>query len=145
MAPTKYEKYVIQHLAKIDRFGPEIVFTGEEDYKSNFSTMFFHISESVLMEDSPHSHDCDIYLYFLGVDDMGDLGAEIDIGFGEEQEIHTITRPTSVYVPKGMVHCPLNFKRIDKPILFVHVIDAAKYIKRKCRPNNGQHIKSQAQ
>jgi hypothetical protein len=81
------------------------------------------------MEETPHSHDFDFYLFFLGRDDMGDLGAEIELGLGKEQEIHTITTPTSVYVPKGLVHCPLNFKRVDKPILFVHALLAAKYTK----------------
>ena len=60
---------------------------------------------------------------------MADLGAEIDMGFGMEQEIHTITTPASVYVPKGLIHCPLHFKRVDKPILFVHAVIAPKYTK----------------
>ena len=134
MSNTKYGKYVIERPAKIDKYGPEIIFSGEKDYQSDFGIMFFHISEPVLMEDSPHSHDFDMYLFFLGVDNMDDLGAEIDIGLGEEGEIHTITRPTSVYVPSGMVHCPLHFKRIDKPVLFIHVINAAKYVKKEIPP-----------
>lgn len=81
------------------------------------------------MEDSPHDHDFDMYLYFLGKDNMADLGAEIEMGFGEEQEIHTITTSSSVYIPKGLVHCPLNFKRVDRPVLFVHATIAAKYTK----------------
>ena len=131
MAETKYGKYVIRRPEKVDKYGPEIVFSGEKDYESNFSIMFFHISEPVLMEDSPHSHDFDMYLFFLGTDTLGDLGAEIDFGFGEEQEIHTITGPASIYVPKGMIHCPLHFKRIDKPVLFIHIIDAAQYTKKE--------------
>jgi hypothetical protein len=70
-----------------------------------------------------------MYLYFLGKDNMEDLGAEIEMGLGKEQEIHTITTPASVYVPKGLIHCPLNFKRVDKPILFVHAVIAPKYTK----------------
>ena len=129
MAEAKYGKYVVRRPVKIDKFGPEIRFSGEEHYGSDFSLLFFHISKPVLMEDSPHSHDFDMYLYFLGLNDMTDLGAEIEMGLGEEQEIHTITTPASVYVPKGLIHCPLNFKRIDKPILFVHAVIAPKYTK----------------
>ena len=129
MAEAKYGKYVVRCPVKIDKFGPEIRFSGEEHYGSDFSLLFFHISKPVLMEDSPHSHDFDMYLYFLGLNDMADLGAEIEMGLGEEQEIHTITTPASVYVPKGLIHCPLNFKRIDKPILFVHAVIAPKYTK----------------
>jgi len=129
MAAAKYGKYVVRRPVNIDKFGPEIRFSGEEHYGSDFSLMFFHISKPVLMEDSPHSHDFDMYLYFLGLNDMGDLGAEIEMGLGEEQEIHTITTPASVYVPKGLIHCPLHFKRVDKPILFVHAVIAPKYTK----------------
>jgi hypothetical protein len=81
------------------------------------------------MEDAPHSHDFDMYLYFLGVNDLGEMDAEIEMGLGEEQEIHKITTPASVYIPKGLVHCPLKFIRVDKPILFVHATLAPKYIK----------------
>ncbi|MGD0919164.1 MAG: hypothetical protein ABSB22_22210 [Thermodesulfobacteriota bacterium] len=130
MAETKYGKYVVRPPIKMGgKFGPEAEFTGEKHYGSDFSIMFFHITEPMLMEETPHSHDFDFYLFFLGRDDMGDLGAEIELGLGKEQEIHTITTPTSVYVPKGLVHCPLNFKRVDKPILFVHALLAAKYTK----------------
>jgi hypothetical protein len=45
-----------------------------------------------------------MYLCFLGKDNMADLGAEIEMGFGEAQEIHTITTPSSVYIPKALIH-----------------------------------------
>ncbi len=129
MAEPKYSKYVVRSPVRIDKFGPEIRFSGEEQYGSDFSLMFFHISKPVLMEESPHYHDFDMYLYFLGLKEMEDLGAEIEMGLGEEQEIYTITTPTSVYVPKGLIHCPLHFKRVDQPILFVHAVIAPKYSK----------------
>ena len=130
MAEIKYGKYVVSPPIKMGgRFGPEAEFTGEKHYGSDFSIMFFHITEPVLMEETPHWHDFDFYLYFLGLNNMEDLGGEIEMGLGEEQEIHTITTPTSVYVPKGLIHCPLNFKRVDKPILFVHALLAPQYTK----------------
>jgi hypothetical protein len=93
--------------------------------------MFLRITAPTLMEEFAHSHDFDMYLYFLSFDpdNMGDLGAEIEIGLGEEQERHIITTPTTVYIPSGLVHCPLEFKRVDKPILFVHCTLASKYYK----------------
>jgi len=130
MAETKYGKYVVPSPIGESRFGPRWEFIGEEHYGSDFSIIFIHVTEPVLMEDKPHSHDFDMYLYFLGRDDMADFSAEIEMGFGEEQEIHTITTPSSVYVPKGLIHCPLHFKRVDKPILFVHATIASKYVKR---------------
>ncbi len=127
---TKYGQYVLRHPVKVDKFGPEVVFLGEQ-YGSDFSMMLFHIKEPVLMEESPHSHDFDMYLYFLGTDDMDDLGAEIEMGLGPEQEIHKITSPTSIFVPKGLIHCPLHFKKITKPVLFIHAMIAPKYTKKE--------------
>lgn len=131
MEEKKYGRYVIRENVRIDKFGPEILFSGERHYNSDFSIWFFHIDAPVLMEEKPHFHDFDMYLFFLGKDNLADLGAEIEIGLGEEQEIHLITTPASVYIPKGMIHCPLHFKKVDKPILFVHVSIAPKYEKKE--------------
>ncbi len=131
MAVTKYGKYVIKKPVAIGGFGPEFKFIGDEDYKSNFTIMFLRITEPTLMEDAPHYHDFDMYLYFMSFDpeNMGELGADIEIGFGPEREIHKITTPTSVYIPAGMIHCPLEFKKVTKPILLVHCTLASKYVK----------------
>jgi hypothetical protein len=131
MTATKYDKYIIRRPVAIGGYGPELIYTGERDYNSNFTIMFLRITAPTLMEESAHSHDFDMYLYFLSFDpdNMGDLGAEIEIGLGEEQERHIITTPATVYIPSGMVHCPLEFKRVDKPILLVHCTLASKYYK----------------
>jgi hypothetical protein len=131
MAATKYGKYVIKKPVATGGYGPEFIYTGEKEYKSDFTIMFLRITEPTLMEEFAHSHDFDMYLYFMSFDpnNMGELGANIEIGLGEEREIHKITTPTTVYIPAGMVHCPLEFKRVDKPILFVHCTLASKYVK----------------
>ncbi len=83
------------------------------------------------MEEFPHSHDFDMYLHFLSYDPdhMTELPAEIEIGLGEEREMYTITTPASVFIPKGLIHCPLIFKRVDKPIVMFHTTVASKYAK----------------
>jgi hypothetical protein len=131
MTEKKYDKYVVRRPVAIGGYGPELIYTGERDYNSNFTIMFLRITAPTLMEEFAHSHDFDMYLYFLSFDpdNMGNLGAEIEIGLGEEQERHIITTPTTVYIPSGMIHCPLEFKRVDKPILFVHCTLASKYYK----------------
>ena len=131
MADTKYGEYVRKHDLQFGGFGPEYIYTGEGDYKSDFTIMFLRITKPTLMEEYAHSHDFDMYLYFHSFDphNMGDLGAYIEIGLGEEREIHIITTPTSVYIPAGMIHCPLEFKSVDKPVLFVHASIASKYVK----------------
>jgi len=64
----------------------------------------------------PHKHDWDEILGFFGtnMDDPYDLGAEIELWLEDEQHIHTQT--CIVFVPKGMMHCPLIMRRVDRPI-----------------------------
>jgi hypothetical protein len=62
---------------------------------------------------------------------MDDLGADIEIGLGPEREIHKITTAASVFIPAGMIHCPLNFIKVSKPILFVHATLASQYTKKE--------------
>jgi hypothetical protein len=131
MAANKYGKYIVARTSNPGEFGPEFRFYGEEAYQSNFSMVTIRITKPVEMEKTPHYHDFDMYLYFFSYDpdNLDDLGAEIEMGFGKEREIHKITKPCSVYVPKGVIHCPLNFIKVTKPIFFVHPMLAPKYTK----------------
>jgi hypothetical protein len=131
MAANKYDKYVISKPVATGGYGPEFIYTGNKEYNSDFTIMFLRITEPTLMEEYAHSHDFPIYLYFMSfdADNMGELGAEIEFGLGPEKEIHTFTTTTSVYIPAGMIHCPLRFKTVTKPILFIHATLAPKYEK----------------
>ncbi len=63
-----------------------------------------------------HKHDFDEVLCFFGtnMDDPHDLGGEIELWLGDEK--HVITKSSIVFVPKGLMHCPLTVKRVDRPI-----------------------------
>lgn len=72
-----------------------------------------------------HVHAGDEYLCFLAgnvPDSFSNFNAEIDFHFGKEQELYTITEPTIVYIPKGTWHCPLEFRKVNKPLLFVMLL-----------------------
>jgi mannose-6-phosphate isomerase-like protein (cupin superfamily) len=73
------------------------------------------------MDEIPHAHPAfDEFLVFLGgnLENMFDFDADIDIAMGREREICNIDKSTIIYIPKGLFHCPINFKRIGKPVLF---------------------------
>jgi hypothetical protein len=59
--------------------------------------------------------------------DFKDFGAEVELEMGEEAEKHIINTTTWVYIPAGLLHCPLIFKKVDKPIMFGHVMFAPTY------------------
>ena len=133
MKKSKYGKYVIPKTVTKPEPYPTMEWIGDIDYKTNMTFMITKVVAPCKMEAVPHSHDFDMYLHFISYDydHMNDLFGEIIIGLGEEQELHTITSPTSVYIPAGMVHCPLIFKRVDKPIILFHTSIASKYVKKE--------------
>lgn len=70
-----------------------------------------------------HRHDKDEYLIFLGASfpNVFDFDAKIEFTLGKDDEAETyiITKPTIIRVPAGQYHCPLNFKEVNKPVLFL--------------------------
>jgi hypothetical protein len=139
----KYGKYIVKEPRGTDMISPihlepffHVVST---DYwkGSAFGIGFNPVLRPWLMEKAPMKHDFDQILCFLGGDlsNIFDFGAEIELCLGEEQEIHIINTASIVYIPKGLVHCPLNFKIIKKPVLFVDVTLTPEYT-RAIRENN---------
>jgi hypothetical protein len=103
-----------------------------------------YISGPSLLVDEPHSHDFDEFLVFLGSNPANpkDFGAEIELSLGEEGETHVIDTASVVVVPKGLIHCPLNFKKIDKTILFSIVYLAPNYARRIVEGRTFPHAKT---
>lgn len=97
--------------------------------KANFG--FDVITKPYFLDRVTHVHPGDEYLCFLTgnvPDCFSDFDAEIDIYLGKEQELHTITEPTVVYIPKGLPHCPLEFRKVGKPLLFMMILLTPKFI-----------------
>ena len=81
-------------------------------------------------EGSPsHTHDYDEVVGFLGSDwqNPGQLGGEVE--FWLEDEKYLLTKSCLIYIPKGLRHCPLTVKTVDRPILFLAFSVTNKYIK----------------
>jgi hypothetical protein len=73
----------------------------------------------------PHVHNYDEAIFFIGSDprNFSDLGAEVEFSIGAEgqEEKHVFDKPVAVVIPKGLPHCPIVTKRIDKPYLCMAV------------------------
>ena len=130
MTTSKYEKYFITDCVhpKPEKFGPAAsdTFTIEgalkkfPESKMTGSGQFF--IKPFTMVTTTHLHDFDEWLIFMGSNfmDISEFDAVIELYMGEEGEKCLITKPTVVYIPKGLVHCPLNFAVINKPVFFFH-------------------------
>ena len=137
MAKTKYGKYFLKEPwgkpRQSDPQAPTYIGIGQEapvkGWAEPITQVLRPIYKAYKMIDKPHSHPCAEYLYFIGGNpmDFKDFGAEVEFMMGEEEEKHIITTTTWVYVPAGLLHCPLIFKRVDRPIMFGHVMFTPTY------------------
>ena len=77
----------------------------------------------------PHSHDFDEVIGFGGTNRNypRELGGEIEFNMGGET--HILTKTCLIFVPKGVEHCPVTFKRIDTPIFMFEAANNATYEK----------------
>jgi len=138
MAGSKYGKYILKGTRrKKSRSETKGVTTvaleGLKDWGGIQHRMNWrYISQPVLMVEESHSHDFDEFLCFLGLDPSNALnfGAEIELSLGKEKEKHIIDAATIICIPKGLVHGPLNFKKIGKPILFCNIYLSPEYVRK---------------
>ncbi len=90
------------------------------EWDSGYRMDWFAVTEPFLMINDPHTHDFDQFLAFQNADAtrVNDFDAEVWLYLGPEgeQEKLIITETCFVHVPAGMVHTPLEFKRIGRPI-----------------------------
>lgn len=133
MAKGKYDKYFIKKPIVPGKFCDRLVFFSrnyEAVGEKNFSVLWNCITEPFLMVNDPHSHDFDQFLHFYGADSMNiaEFDAVVEISLGEEGEKHIITEPTVLHIPKDTIHCPLEFKVVNKPIIFMNVVLAPEYV-----------------
>jgi hypothetical protein len=141
MADSKYGKYFLKEpwgipvRANTDPNAPTYIGIGQEKQVEGWDEPLTQVLRPIyrpyLMIAKAHQHNCAEILYFIGGNPMNfkDFGAEVELVMGEgpEAETYTITTTTWVYVPKNLPHCPLNFKRVDRPIMFGHIMFTPTY------------------
>ena len=138
MPKTKYGKYILKqepgdNLNIKTSATTQVVLKGLKDWggiKHRMKWMF--VSRPVLLVEEPHYHDFDEFLCFFSNNPAQELdfGAEVELSLGREGEKQVIKSPSVVCIPKGLVHCPLNFKTITKPILFVRIHVSPEYVRK---------------
>jgi hypothetical protein len=134
MPKGKYDKYLTAEVIKEDPKHPGANVTstrhlGEKFGGGHLSVDSIYITRPHLMISQPHKHEFPQYLSFFSANskDAKDFDAEIEITLGEEGEKHIITSPTAAYIPAGLLHGPMNFKKVNKPVLFIDVAVTGTY------------------
>ena len=130
MAESIYDKWFFRNPIVPGKFVDRLIFYSRDHVgEKPLSVLWNCITEPYLMVNDPHAHDFDQFLHFYGADSLhiGDFQAEVEITLGEEMEKHVITETTVLYIPAGTLHCPLDFKVVRKPVIFMNVALTPEY------------------
>jgi hypothetical protein len=132
MSERKYEKLIMTDLnTEKDEIGTLLF---RLDNKKVPSIPFFTDSAwvwpkatEIVMEANSHSHGFEeiVTLFGTNPEDPRDLCGEVEFWLDEEK--YTITKSCVISVPKGMKHCPLIFRKVDRPIFHYIVGHAGEY------------------
>ncbi len=140
MSEPRTAKYVITELvmpearhkiaAEYAKYAERILWMDENVVEGAFQmNTAWYLKAGPTLEDRPHVHDTDEIIGFFGSDpaDPHDLGGEVEIWL--EDEKHVIDRTAMIFVPAGMVHCPLVINRVDRPIFHFTTVTGRLYDK----------------
>ena len=132
MDERKYAKFIMTDLnTKKDDIGT-LLFALDEKVINNIpffteTAWIWPKSDKIVMEEKSHSHQFEEVVTLFGTDPENpkDLCGEVEFWMGDEKYI--ITQSSIIYVPKGIMHCPLIFHRVERPIFHFIVGHAGKY------------------
>jgi hypothetical protein len=134
MSITKYGDLISRAITKKSKHpqvkGPKIEFGGEKlSGGPDLDISWYSPSEPFAMNDEIHTHDFDEYLCFLpgNPSNLNEYQAEIEISLGRDGEKHVVADPAIIYLPKGLPHGRLSFKKTDKPVSYMKICLSPRY------------------
>jgi hypothetical protein len=136
----KHGKYIVTELkepeekkriaADYAKYARRILWMDEDVVPGAFHmNASWFLKAATTLENVPHTHDNPEIIGFFGIDPQNphDLGAEVEIWL--EDERHIITKSAMIFIPPGLVHCPLILRRVDRPIFHFTVVNNGLYLK----------------
>ena len=131
MPETKYSKHLIRepfHKATED-FGGATIFKHTNEDESGSIYEYHCINKADWSINDGHTHDRWELLCFVGGNprDINDLGAEVHIQLGVENEEHILTSATVVSIPSELKHGPITIKNYSKPFILLRILTTKEY------------------
>ena len=77
--------------------------------------------------DAMHTHDVGEVIYFIGGDPMNFKEFEAECEFTVDGKTHFVKETTFFYIPPGVPHGMPTFRKVDKPIMFGHIMFTEMY------------------
>jgi len=126
---NKYSKCIVTDLFKKIEYYTGSSFVAHNGELGGNITMAYHCVTKPKLFNMTHSHDFQEVLCFMGGNplDITDFGAVVEIELGAEHEKHVITKSSCISIPPNLLHCPLNIKKVDKPIIFLEISNSPTY------------------
>ncbi|OGO01281.1 MAG: hypothetical protein A2Y90_02965 [Chloroflexi bacterium RBG_13_52_12] len=118
---------------------PQVGAFGTKDLNGdNFCLGWSFLTQPFLMVAEPHKHDFDQYIFFMGGDpnNVDDFDAEVELNLGGKNNL--ITYAACVRIPKGLMHGPLNIKKVTKPFMFIDIVMSPGPSVRPVPPGEGR-------
>jgi hypothetical protein len=126
-ATTKYGHLIVKddQLIRKGHF-VDSIYSSYDNLKMDFTMNYHCMTEPIFMVKTPHAHGSYEILGFIGGNplDIRDFGGEVELSLGEEGEKHIINSSSFVVIPPGLPHGPLNFKKVDRPFMFLVILMA---------------------
>ena len=134
MTATKYGKYIIsdnsgrpesdcrdedEFLKILPKISVPVSYLDNNMINGGFYAECMWYCEASDVQVEPHTHDFNEILGFFGSNpnDFHDLCEEIELWLDDEK--HILTRSCMVFIPKGLRHCPMILRRIDRPVFHI--------------------------
>ena len=138
MIPKEYAKYYkSKPVADFTKLYPELTAPSfhiwGKEWNSGYRMDWICVTEPFLMINDRHTRDFDQFFAFQNADatKVNEFDAEVWLYLGPKgkQKKLVITETCFVHVPAGMVHTPLEFKVIRKPIVFMDIALTSQYVR----------------
>lgn len=137
---SKYGKYVITdlkqppdkvaQLPEYNKYARRILWMDKDVVPGAFQmNTSWYLKAGPTLDNKPHTHTTDEIIGFFGTDaeKPEELGGVVEIYL--EDELQVIEKSAMIFVPAGLVHCPLYLRRVDRPIFHFTVVMSGTYVK----------------
>lgn len=143
MVNAKYEKYIIREPLFKRPMGPSLYVDATMLHEFPITLVIRPVTDPRLWETpKPHSHPYDEIFFFLGGNPLNyfDADFELEVSLGEDDKCEKIVidTPSVLYVPKGLLHCPFVFKKVNKPLFYGHILLGPTYMRTGEEPSHAR-------
>lgn len=134
MEKTKYRKLISEEIIEESEYpeitAPAVKYRGDRGNR-DLTFDWSCVSQPFVVNNVPCSKERDQFILFASanLDNLEDFQAEVELTMGNSKKI--IAGPKLVYIPTGMTYGPINFKRINKPIVWMNFYIDKKFSKKR--------------